>query len=160
MAGEVGPVPATAAQAAGEAIPCEHAWISDHHPGHRLYWVSQCMLCHEADWDDLDKQIDQLAAHAAAAERAAIRQLALSEAARYDAMPPAYDLRVRALALRKFANLLRGPRIDADASGDTKPPDMPQPHPQAAHGTHRNAEARRGASPDMHPDSDHGQTRL
>jgi len=39
---------------------CDHAWASKHEPGHRLYWVRQCMLCHEVDWDDLDTEIGKL----------------------------------------------------------------------------------------------------
>jgi hypothetical protein len=50
-----------AAEAERAVVPekCEHAWASKHVPGHVLYWVRQCMLCHEVDWDDLDTAIIQ-----------------------------------------------------------------------------------------------------
>ncbi len=41
-----------------EARPaCDHYWAAVHEPGHRLYWIMQCMLCHRIDWDELDEQI-------------------------------------------------------------------------------------------------------
>src|SRR5260370_31716714 len=51
-------------QAAGAeraAVPekCEHAWASKHEPGRLLYWIRQCMLCREVDWDDLDAEISK-----------------------------------------------------------------------------------------------------
>ena len=39
---------------------CEHAWKYVHEPGHLIYWVKQCMLCHDVDWHDLDSQIAEL----------------------------------------------------------------------------------------------------
>jgi hypothetical protein len=39
--------------------PCDHHWISTHQPGHILYWVRVCSVCHEADWDNLDEQITE-----------------------------------------------------------------------------------------------------
>jgi hypothetical protein len=36
---------------------CSHVYASIHVPGHLIYWVRQCMLCHEVDWDDLDREI-------------------------------------------------------------------------------------------------------
>ena len=39
---------------------CEHYWASVHEPGHHLYWIRQCMICHRIDWDDLDEQIQKL----------------------------------------------------------------------------------------------------
>lgn len=39
------------------APTCDHYWASVHEPGHVLFWISQCMLCHRIDWDDLDIQI-------------------------------------------------------------------------------------------------------
>jgi hypothetical protein len=47
---------------ASEPIPCQHHWASHHEPGHLLYWIRQCMLCHVADWDDLDAEIGALGA--------------------------------------------------------------------------------------------------
>jgi len=41
---------------------CEHHYASIHEPGHRLYWVRQCTLCHRPDWRDLDAQVDELVA--------------------------------------------------------------------------------------------------
>ena len=51
-------------QAAGAeraAVPekCEHARASKHESGHLLYWIRQCMLCREVDWDDLDAEISK-----------------------------------------------------------------------------------------------------
>lgn len=43
---------------AAEPERCEHAFASHHVPRHRLYWVRQCLLCHEVDWDDLDAEVD------------------------------------------------------------------------------------------------------
>lgn len=37
--------------------PHEHHWVSTHEPGHILYWVAQCSLCHRVDWDALDGEI-------------------------------------------------------------------------------------------------------
>jgi hypothetical protein len=53
-------------QVAGHAaVPqkCGHAWASKHEPGHLLYWVRQCVLCHAVDWDDLDAEIGRFASH-------------------------------------------------------------------------------------------------
>src|SRR5262249_1629481 len=49
--------PATPDAAAIAAAECEHVYASKHQPGHRVYWVRQCMLCHEVDWDDLDREV-------------------------------------------------------------------------------------------------------
>lgn len=44
-----------------EARPsCEHNWVSQHMPGHLLYWVKICGLCMEPDWDDLDREIRKI----------------------------------------------------------------------------------------------------
>ncbi len=42
--------------------PCDHHWVSQHSPGHLLYWVKICSVCHEPDWGDLDSQIESLTA--------------------------------------------------------------------------------------------------
>ncbi len=57
------------------AVPpaCDHVYASKHQPGHLLYWIRQCMVCHEVDWDDLDRDIG----NRVAAERERIRQLAI-----------------------------------------------------------------------------------
>lgn len=34
-----------------------HAWVSEHRPGHAVYWIRQCSLCHQVDLDDLDHAI-------------------------------------------------------------------------------------------------------
>jgi hypothetical protein len=34
-----------------------HAWVSEHRPGHAVYWIRQCALCHQVDLDDLDRAI-------------------------------------------------------------------------------------------------------
>lgn len=39
------------------AEPCDHHWVSEHKPGHRLFWVKTCSVCHEVDWDQLDADI-------------------------------------------------------------------------------------------------------
>jgi hypothetical protein len=44
-----------------QPAPCEHHWGSLHEPGHQLYWVRQCTICHAVDWDDLDAEIGKLA---------------------------------------------------------------------------------------------------
>lgn len=49
-----------AAERAAAPPECEHAWADRHKPGHLFYWVRQCMLCHEVDWDDLDTEIGKL----------------------------------------------------------------------------------------------------
>lgn len=36
---------------------CDHHWVSKHKPGHIVYWVTQCSICHEIDWNDLDFEI-------------------------------------------------------------------------------------------------------
>jgi hypothetical protein len=45
------------AEAAVAAGDCEHHWIAIHQPGHIVYWVRICSVCHNADWDDLDHEI-------------------------------------------------------------------------------------------------------
>lgn len=30
-----------------------------HQPGHVIYWVKVCSICHEPDWDDLDRSIEE-----------------------------------------------------------------------------------------------------
>jgi hypothetical protein len=45
-----------------EPPPCDHHWVSQHSPGHLLYWVKICSVCHEPDWGDLDSQIESLTA--------------------------------------------------------------------------------------------------
>jgi hypothetical protein len=45
---------------AGQAKPCTHFFTSEHQPGHRIYWVRRCMICHHPDWDNIDEQIDEL----------------------------------------------------------------------------------------------------
>jgi hypothetical protein len=40
---------------------CEHHWVSQHKPGHILYWIKVCSICHEVDWDYLDEIIKELA---------------------------------------------------------------------------------------------------
>lgn len=49
---------------------CDHHWVSEHVPGHLLYWVRQCSLCHEVNWDDLDEQVRELLAAGERAESA------------------------------------------------------------------------------------------
>jgi len=39
---------------------CEHHWISEHAPGHILYWVRICSQCNQLDWDDLENEIKKL----------------------------------------------------------------------------------------------------
>ena len=39
---------------------CDHHWIAMHEPGHILYWVKVCSICHEPDWYDLDQAIMHL----------------------------------------------------------------------------------------------------
>lgn len=51
-----------AAEAAMAADECEHHWASSHKPGHILYWVRTCTICHDVDWDDLDREIRQAVA--------------------------------------------------------------------------------------------------
>jgi hypothetical protein len=74
----------------------------------------------------------EVAAHAAAAERAAI-QAHLRDVVT-DHVPQGNDYVLGALldAIRELVPLC-GAESPGDASGDTKPPDMPQPRPQAAH---------------------------
>jgi hypothetical protein len=43
---------------------CEHLWSSQHRPGHALYWVRQCMVCHEVDWDAIDAEVAGIVAAA------------------------------------------------------------------------------------------------
>jgi hypothetical protein len=42
------------------AIECEHLFVSEHRPGHLIYWVRQCCICHEVDWDGLDREVKKL----------------------------------------------------------------------------------------------------
>lgn len=43
-----------------QPLPCDHHWIDQHKPGHTLFWVKICSLCHEPDWDDLDREIEKI----------------------------------------------------------------------------------------------------
>lgn len=43
-----------------EKQPCDHHFVSQHKPGHQLYWVKICSFCHEPDWAYLDEAIDTL----------------------------------------------------------------------------------------------------
>lgn len=45
------------AEVAMAADDCEHHWASGHEPGHIVYWVKTCTVCHKVDWDDLDYEI-------------------------------------------------------------------------------------------------------
>jgi hypothetical protein len=42
------------------ATPCAHLWVSEHKPGHLIYWVQRCQICDAVDWDYIDKQIRAL----------------------------------------------------------------------------------------------------
>jgi hypothetical protein len=109
-----------------EAITaCEHVYASHHEPGHRVYWVRQCMICNHVDWNDLDEQIDTLRAEAAASERARIRQLAMTEGTRH-------VYAIASGALYDFADLLREPESHADALGNPEPPETPDRPSQAS----------------------------
>ena len=44
-------------QPAREAFPCEHYWAAEHEPGHLLYFVERCMICHAVNWDALDEEL-------------------------------------------------------------------------------------------------------
>lgn len=45
------------AEAVIAAQDCEHVYAARHQPGHLVYWVRICMICHKVDWDDLDREI-------------------------------------------------------------------------------------------------------
>jgi hypothetical protein len=47
-------------EAGVQAEPCAHVFVSDHQPGHRIYWVRRCMICNHPDWENIDEQIDEL----------------------------------------------------------------------------------------------------
>jgi NTP pyrophosphatase (non-canonical NTP hydrolase) len=47
---------------AAEPPRCDHFWVSKHQPGHLLFWVRQCSLCHEVNWGELDREIAELLA--------------------------------------------------------------------------------------------------
>ena len=44
-------------EAEAAVIDCEHHWASSHEPGHIVYWVRTCTLCHRVDWADLDREV-------------------------------------------------------------------------------------------------------
>ncbi len=52
-----GPVTAGTPGQAAQPEPCEHHWVSQHKPGHRVYWVRLCGFCGDPDWDDLDREV-------------------------------------------------------------------------------------------------------
>jgi hypothetical protein len=52
--------PATEDQPVTTVGECEHFFVSEHRPGHLIYWVRQCAICHEVDWDNLDEQVREL----------------------------------------------------------------------------------------------------
>jgi hypothetical protein len=68
------------AEQAAEPPACDHVYASKHQPGHRLYWIRQCMACHEVDWDALDSDFERETSDAAAAERDRIAALLQAQA--------------------------------------------------------------------------------
>jgi hypothetical protein len=60
-----------------EPISCEHHFVSRHVPGHLVYWVQQCSVCHEINWDDLDREIRSGKRHLSTATGRAIILLTL-----------------------------------------------------------------------------------
>jgi hypothetical protein len=99
-----------AAAAERAAVPgtCEHAWASKHEPGHLLYWVRQCVLCHAVDWDDLDAEIGRLAGHGRIVTMNYVEEIAARLGALLDDCP-AELLRLYALLV-----LVRGRAADRE----------------------------------------------
>jgi hypothetical protein len=60
------------ADAAMAADDCEHHWVSGHEPGHIVYWVKICTICHGVDWDDLDGEIRKAVAERLDADTASL----------------------------------------------------------------------------------------
>ena len=70
------------AEQAAEPPVCDHVYASKHQPGHRLYWIRQCMVCHEVDWGALDSDFERETSDAVAAERDRIATLLQAHADR------------------------------------------------------------------------------
>ena len=116
-------------QAAGQAaVPekCDHAWASEHQPGHALYWVRQCMVCHEVDWDDLDAEIGKLTGHGRLGTMAEITDEMVDRAAAVIFEPPGlYFMTPEAIpyAGMRYREVIRRALAAALHHGDADPSD-------------------------------------
>ncbi len=97
---------AAAAERERAEVPgkCEHAWASKHEPGHLLYWIRQCMLCHAVDWDDLDAEIGRLAGHGRIVTMTA-EQIAQAFHETYERLAPDFGYRTREASAKPWAEV-------------------------------------------------------
>jgi len=104
---------------AAEPERCEHAFASHHVPRHRLYWVRQCLLCHEVDWDDLDTEVDGIVRAALSSLAAELDAEAERELAhRHDSMAARVIAPSTAVTYRAAARMaLRRAGVDPDEPG-------------------------------------------
>ena len=93
-----------AAEQAAAPGKCDHAWAAKHEPGHRLYWVRQCMLCHEVDWDDLDTEIGKLISHGRLGTMTA-EQIAQAFHETYERLAPDFGYQTREASAKPWADV-------------------------------------------------------